>query len=361
MRKAFTREQTLAAIRREGFSGVPVFQAKWWGEGLREQYGDKLIPLQEDYPDDLCAFWFREPGYETSSNGNPEYRMGFLDYSNAERHSIGNAVVLLPDWDQLDAFLDHYPSPKEAGIFDGVEDVIKNADGRYKIGCWWKFLHERLWTIRGMENLMYDYYDNMDGLKCICEKILEFDMAIVDECARLGFDGIFTSDDLGHQRGPMMSPEIFRELYLPYYKQFIGYVHSKGMQMFLHSCGDNTLLMEDLLEAGGRVPSGAEGLHGHGGDGAALRREDHLPGRDGRAAHPGGGHAGGGPGGGPPDEAHLRQRKGRTAAGHGQRHPERDAAGEHPGRAGRDVRGIRKSREGGMLSWLFCRNRQGIR
>lgn len=250
MRKAFTREQTLAAIRREGFSGVPVFQAKWWSEGLREQYGDKLIPLQEDYPDDLCAFWFREPGYETSSNGNPEYRMGFLDYSNAERHSIGNAVVLLPDWDQLDAFLDHYPSPKEAGIFDGVEDVIKNADGRYKIGCWWRFLHERLWTIRGMENLMYDYYDNMDGLKCICEKILEFDMAIVDECARLGFDGIFTSDDLGHQRGPMMSPEIFRELYLPYYKQFIGYVHSKGMQMFLHSCGDNTLLMEDLLEAG---------------------------------------------------------------------------------------------------------------
>lgn len=48
----------------------------------------------------------------------------------------------------------------------------------------------------------------------------------------------------------MMSPAIFEELYFPLYKEFIGYVHTKGMHVFLHSCGDNTKLMEYLIEAG---------------------------------------------------------------------------------------------------------------
>jgi len=48
----------------------------------------------------------------------------------------------------------------------------------------------------------------------------------------------------------MMSPAIFKELYVPFYKEFIGYAHKKGMHVFLHSCGDNTLLMDDLIATG---------------------------------------------------------------------------------------------------------------
>jgi uroporphyrinogen decarboxylase len=101
-----------------------------------------------------------------------------------------------------------------------------------------------------MENLMIDYYENMDELKILGRKLLDFYKVIVDRYAALGFDGIFTSDDLGHQTGPMMSPAIFEELYFPLYKEFISHVHSKGMHVFLHSCGDNTKLMDYLIEAG---------------------------------------------------------------------------------------------------------------
>jgi len=90
----------------------------------------------------------------------------------------------------------------------------------------------------------------MDELKILGQKVLEFSKVIVDKYKALGFDGIFTSDDLGHQTGPMMSPAIFKELYFPLYKDFISYVHSQGMHVFLHSCGDNTKLMEYLIEAG---------------------------------------------------------------------------------------------------------------
>ena len=60
----------------------------------------------------------------------------------------------------------------------------------------------------------------------------------------------FTSDDLGHQTGPMMSPAIFRELYVPLYERNLRLCSQQGMHFFLHTCGDNTLLLDDLIAAG---------------------------------------------------------------------------------------------------------------
>ena len=252
IREPISREEVIRAIERTGSDRIPLVFHKWWGEGLQERYGAALDEMAAPFPEDIYTGWYVEPGTETSPTANPHYRLGYRDdYSGAERHSIGRAAVLLPDWDELDRFLEDFPDPNEPGTFDAVKaDMEKNANGRYKLGCWWKVFHERLWTIRGMENLMLDYYDAMDELKIVGRRILEFDKVIIDRFAALGFDGIFTSDDLGHQTGPMMSPAVFRELYLPLYEEFIDYAHQKGMHVFLHSCGDNTLLMDDLIGAG---------------------------------------------------------------------------------------------------------------
>ncbi|HPT79365.1 MAG TPA: uroporphyrinogen decarboxylase family protein [Candidatus Atribacteria bacterium] len=251
LREPLSRREVINAIERKGCDRVPLVFHKWWGEGLVEKYGERLTKMSERFPDDIFIAWHLEPGFETSPNSNRSYRLGYKDdYSNEERHSIGKAVVLLPDWSDLDKFLDDFPDPNEPGNFDSVVSSLPLAGDRYKLGCWWRLFHERLWAVRGMENLMLDYYDNMEGLKLIGRRILDFYKVIVDRYAELGFDGIFTSDDLGHQTGPMMSPAIFMELYLPLYEEFADHVHSKGMHLFLHSCGDNTKLMEYLISAG---------------------------------------------------------------------------------------------------------------
>ena len=252
-RVPLSREDVIKAIERKGGSKVPLVLYKWWGKGLKQKYGEALDEMAGNYPDDILALWYLTPGEEKSSNQNPSYRWGYKsDYSNSNssKHSIGEQYELLPDWSELDEFIKDFPDPNEPGVFDEIEKQIKGADGRYKLGCWWRLFHERFWSIRGMENLMIDYYENMDELKKLGQKLLEFYKVIVDRFAELGCDGIFTSDDLGHQKGPMMSPAIFEELYLPLYKDFISYVHNKGMHVFLHSCGDNTKLMEYLIQAG---------------------------------------------------------------------------------------------------------------
>ena len=251
IREPLTREDVINAIERKGGSKIPLVMHKWWGSGLKDKYGSALDEMAKKYPDDIFTAWYNTPGSVTSSTNNPSYRWGFnSDYNDAERHSIGKFAVLLPDWTKLDEFIADFPDPNEPTNFDKVKVELSQAGDRYKLGCWWRLFHEKLWEIRGMENLAYDYYDNMDELKVIGKKLLVFYKVIVDKYAELGFDGILTSDDLGHQTGPMMSPTVFEELYLPLYKEFIAYVHSKKMHVFLHSCGDNTKLMNYLIDAG---------------------------------------------------------------------------------------------------------------
>lgn len=250
-REPLSREEVIKAIERKGGSKIPLVLHKWWGVGLYEKYGNTLHELAVKYPDDIFIAWYTPPGEDVSPILNKSYRWGFKeDYSNNARHSIGEQCELLSDWSELDKFLEDFPNPDESGTFDTVKEQLVQAGERYKLGGWWRFFHERFWSIRGMENLMIDYYENMDKLRIIGTKLVEYYKVIVDRYAALGFDGIFTSDDLGHQTGPMMSPEIFQELYLPLYKDLVAYVHSKNMHFFLHSCGDNTKLMEFLIEAG---------------------------------------------------------------------------------------------------------------
>lgn len=252
MRKALTREQVRAVVeRRGGAPGVPVMMAKWWGEGLREVYGSRLDEIDAAYPDDVCMLWYEQPGFAVSPNGNPEYRIGYRDdYAQSETHSIGRHVVLLPAWNELGRFLAHMPDPNEPGNFDEVARVAAAHPERYKIGAFWHFLHERFWMIRGMENLMMDYYDEMEGLKTLGRALVTFYKDIIDRYAAFGCDAIFSSDDLGHQTGPMMSPAVFHELYLPLYREIADHIHARGMHFFLHSCGDNTLLMDDIIASG---------------------------------------------------------------------------------------------------------------
>lgn len=251
VRKALTRQEVCDAIERKGCPRIPAYMHKFWGIGLEDKYGQALQDLAAHYPDDICDVFYMEPGYHVSPNGNPEYRFGFKDYSqNSEKHSIGETVVLMEDWDELDEFLAHFPDPWEDGNFEAVLEAAAGAEGRYKLGCFWRLFHERFWFIRGMENLMYDYYDAMEELKIIGWRLVDFYKVIIDRFADAGFDGIFTSDDLGTQHSTMMSPAIFEELYLPLYKAVIDHVHKRGMHLWLHSCGNNTPLMEMLIEAG---------------------------------------------------------------------------------------------------------------
>ncbi len=102
-----------------------------------------------------------------------------------------------------------------------------------------------------MENIMLDYYTDPDQVHRLHQALLDQYLGYVRRAARLFQpDGFFTSDDLGHQTGSMISPPTFTEFMFPYYQQLGETLGELNMHFWLHSCGDNTRLMDPLIRAG---------------------------------------------------------------------------------------------------------------
>ncbi|MDR2478127.1 MAG: hypothetical protein LBD48_02305 [Treponema sp.] len=57
--------------------------------------------------------------------------------------------------------------------------------------------------------------------------------------------------DFGTQNGPMCSPALFDEIYLPYYKRMIDWIHhNTSWKVFKHCCGSIKPLIPKLIDAG---------------------------------------------------------------------------------------------------------------
>ncbi len=62
---------------------------------------------------------------------------------------------------------------------------------------------------------------------------------------------LVVGDDLGMQTGPQVSPQMYRELFLPRHKRLYQYAKEQsGAHIFLHSCGGIYELIPYLIEAG---------------------------------------------------------------------------------------------------------------
>lgn len=63
-------------------------------------------------------------------------------------------------------------------------------------------------------------------------------------------DGMFIYEDMGFTNGLWCSPATMRELFLPYYRELVGFFHDYGLPVLLHTCGDIRQAVPLILEAG---------------------------------------------------------------------------------------------------------------
>ena len=240
--RPLTRDEVTAAVEGADPPRIPLVRARWWGEGLVEQHGDALGRFDR-FPEDVVQLFIPNPVDPHKMELSWEWRSDGAHDSRA----------VVDDWAKLDEFLAKLPDPATDPDMEALEEQAAAAhrEDRYLLWGFWTLFFERPWMIRGMENLMVDYYIEPENIARLHRAMADQYVRYIEEAARrLEPDGFWTSDDLGHQAGPMMSPEIFHELIHPYYCTVGAAIRAAHMHFWLHSCGDNTLLLPDLIDAG---------------------------------------------------------------------------------------------------------------
>jgi uroporphyrinogen decarboxylase len=242
------RDDVKAALNFEGPSRPPLAMSLWHNAETiagREKSWNQIVT---EYPDDCitCAatvdFWNAPPS-------DPKFRWAFGNRQKPEGVPI-DACPVIEDWSQLEQFLSEFPDPKKDELIKPVQQARKDNPQRYILVSLGHYFHQKFAYLRGIENLLLDFYDAADKLKIVMDRLLVFYDVLAKRLSAAGADGTWAGDDLGTQASLFMSPETFRNLYKPYYVQLADILHSRGLDFWLHTCGNITQIIPDLIEAG---------------------------------------------------------------------------------------------------------------
>ena len=142
-----------------------------------------------------------------------------------------------------------FPEPDEKLIREKCERLAKQPDKftMYIIGF---SLFERAWTLRGFNEILMDFLLEKKFANELLDRIVEYNLKVVDIVSEHDVDCIFFGDDWGQQKGLIMGPHIWKEFIRPRLKRQYDYVKGKGMYVAQHACGDIREVFSDLVDIG---------------------------------------------------------------------------------------------------------------
>jgi uroporphyrinogen decarboxylase len=106
---------------------------------------------------------------------------------------------------------------------------------------------------RGVEQVLLDIALQDPVFLYIVEKRHRFYMAHIERILDAGagrVDLVLCSDDLGSQRGPLISPASFDTLFAARKEELFDLVHSHGAKVTHHCCGSSRALIPRFIECG---------------------------------------------------------------------------------------------------------------
>jgi hypothetical protein len=156
----------------------------------------------------------------------------------------------LKDWADWETF--KVPDIRDPRRWENLRSAREAAGERFLLGSGIS-LYERAHFVRGLENLWTDIHQHPEELGRLLDVLVEMNLYAIEQYARLGVDGYIFADDWGFQQGLMISPRSWRALWKPRYTRVFQAACDAGLATFLHSCGDISAILDDLIDAGLQV------------------------------------------------------------------------------------------------------------
>ena len=220
-----------------------------WAE---HHYPEQLQVIRRLYPDDIVSapYFLRE---ELPTKGACHEVGSFTDewgcvFENVQRGIIGEVrSPQLTDWSQVDSV--RIPTELLSVDTAKVDEYCRGTEQFVLAGaCPRPF--ERLQFIRGTENTFYDLMDQPPELSLLLERMHRFYLDELKLWATTAVDALMIMDDWGSQRAMLISPDLWRRMFKPLYREYIEIAHQSGKPMFMHSDGYIVDILEDLVELG---------------------------------------------------------------------------------------------------------------
>jgi len=140
------------------------------------------------------------------------------------------------------------PNPDDERIYDPARAFLaKYRPLGYAIGCFINLGSDPVVLSMGWDNFSYALYDDPLVPETLMDTYTDWYARAVKHICKLGFDFVWAGDDIAFKTGPMISPKVFRTLFLPYWRRVAEAI---TLPWIFHSDGNFLPLLDDLLSLG---------------------------------------------------------------------------------------------------------------
>jgi uroporphyrinogen decarboxylase len=238
--------------RNASWLGLPTPAAM---PGLMAFFGvDNVLSLKQKLDDDVYPI---EMPYHAPGS-NAIYTA--LNFARSGRHETDFERTLTAPGFFEDAEdpseVSRFPWPDPAGHIPVAEcqAQLKEVPEDYAVlGVIWSAHFQDTCAAFGMETALINMLANPNLYRAVDDQIVNFYLKaneIFFEATKGRLDAILIGNDMGSQRGLIISPEQVREFVLPGSRKLIQQAKSYGLKVIYHSCGSIEPIIPDLIESG---------------------------------------------------------------------------------------------------------------
>jgi uroporphyrinogen decarboxylase len=246
-----SRERVSRILRFEEADRIP--RDLWRLPGIGMFRADEAKRLEERFPNDIERPDFNY-GKGRRSSGEPAAVGSYTDaygcvWQVGEPGIVGEVKEHpLSDWSKLAAYGLPWELLEEAD-FSRV-DARCEATDRFVLAGTEARPFERMQFLRGTERLFMDLAWGEKALFDLRDMLHEFFLDEIRRWCGTEVDGISFMDDWGTQQSLLISPDMWRSVFKPLYKDYCDAIHAAGKFAFFHSDGHIEAIYPDLIEIG---------------------------------------------------------------------------------------------------------------
>ena len=246
-----SRERVVRTLQHTSVDRAP--RELWALPGIPMERGEELREVAERWPSDFAGPRVRY-GQGRRCRGNPAEVGVYTDawgsvWHVAERGVVGEVKEPpIADWSALRTYRPPFELLDEAD-FSQVNRGCAEETRFVKAGTETRPF-ERLQFLRGTENALIDIATGAPELEKLLRMLHDFSCREMRMWAATSVDGVSFMDDWGSQTALLISPDAWRALFKPLYRDYCDILHERGKYVFFHSDGHISDIYPDLIEIG---------------------------------------------------------------------------------------------------------------
>jgi hypothetical protein len=164
------------------------------------------------------------------------------------RHSGEVIRGVIQSWEDLDRYTP--PPLDDPARYAHLQESWTSSPDHYRLGGIPGCAFNVTRYMRGFEQFLLDCAAEPKQVRRLNDLVVDLVSRIVDIYAEVGADGLFFCEDWGTQDMLLMSPDMWRRLFLPGFERLISHAHEHGLTVWMHSCGYVWEIIPDLIAVG---------------------------------------------------------------------------------------------------------------